>query len=198
MRHLDGVDRLALQIGAVNTVFRSGKKWRGMNTDAVGVTEPLERLRPLKGATALVVGTGGAARAAVFALQAKGSRVALTGRRPEKVRTLAKATGAEALAWDAALGRGFDVLVQSTPVGMSPNVEDNLFPDRIPAEIVFDMVYNPLRTALIKNAETQGKTVVLGLEMFIEQAAAQFELWTKLQAPRAVMRNAVLDVLQGV
>ncbi len=198
MRHLAGIDKLALQIGAVNTVFRKGKQWRGMNTDAIGVTAPLERLRRLKGATALVVGTGGAARAAVFALQAKGARVAIAGRRPEKVRALAKATGAEGLAWEASLGRGFDILVQSTPVGMLPNVEENLFPDRIPAEIVFDMVYNPLRTALIKRAQEQGKTVVLGLEMFIEQAAAQFELWTKLPAPRAVMRNAVLDVLQGV
>lgn len=198
MRHLAGIDKLALEIGAVNTVFRKGNQWRGMNTDAIGVTAPLEGLRRLKGATALVVGTGGAARAAVFALKAKGSRVALTGRRPEKVRALAKASGAEDLTWDAALGRGFDILVQSTPVGMSPNVEENLFPERIPAEIVFDMVYNPLRTALIKNALEQGKTVVLGLEMFIEQAAAQFELWTKLPAPRPVMRNAVLDVLQGV
>lgn len=198
MRHLDGIDKLALQIGAVNTVFRKGKQWRGMNTDAIGVTAPLEQLRPLKGSTALVVGTGGAARAAVFALRAKGTRVAIAGRRPERVRALAKATGAEGLTWDAALQRGFDILVQSTPVGMSPNVDENLFPDRIPAEIVFDMVYNPLRTALIKRAQEQGKTVVLGLEMFIEQAAAQFELWTKLSAPRAVMRNAVLDVLQGV
>src|SRR5690606_1172403 len=128
MRHLAGIDKLALDIGAVNTVFRRGKQWRGMNTDAIGVTAPLEQLRRLKGATALVVGTGGAARAAVFALKAKGSRVALTGRRPEKVKALAKVTGAEALAWDAALGRGFDILVQSTPVGMSPNVEENLFP----------------------------------------------------------------------
>ena len=198
LRHLAGSDKLALQIGAVNTVFRKGKHWWGMNTDAIGVTAPLEQLRRLKGATALVVGTGGAARAAVFALKAKGSRVAVTGRRIEKVRGLARATGAEGLGWDAALQRGFDILVQSTPVGMAPNVEENLFPDRIPAEIVFDMVYNPLRTSLIKRAQEQGKTVVLGLEMFIEQAAAQFELWTKLPAPRAVMRNAVLDVLQGV
>jgi 3-dehydroquinate dehydratase/shikimate dehydrogenase len=198
MRHLAGSDKLALQIGAVNTVFRKGRQWWGTNTDAIGVTAPLERLRRLKGATALVVGTGGAARAAVFGLKAKGARVAVTGRRHEKVRALAQATGAEGLVWDVAIQRGFDILVQSTPVGMSPNVEDNLFPDAIPAEIVLDMVYNPLRTALIKRAREQGKTVVLGLEMFIEQAAAQFELWTKLPAPRAVMRNAVLDVLQGV
>jgi 3-dehydroquinate dehydratase/shikimate dehydrogenase len=198
IRNLAGTDKLALQIGAVNTVFRKGKRWWGMNTDAIGVTAPLEQLRRLKGATALVAGTGGASRAAIFALKAKGARVAVAGRRPDKVRALARATGAEGIAWDTAMGRGFDILVQSTPVGMSPKVEENLFPDKIPAEIVFDMVYNPLRTALIRNAQAQGKTVVLGLEMFVEQAAAQFELWTKLPAPRAVMRNAVLDVLQGI
>lgn len=198
IRRLAGVDKLAAQIGAVNTVFRKGKQWWGTNTDATGVTAPLERLMPLKKATALVVGTGGAARAAVFALKAKGARVSITGRRPEKVLSLAKATEVEGLAWEQALGRGFDILVQSTPIGMAPDVEGNLFPDTIPAEVVFDMVYNPLRTALLKSAAEQGKTVIPGLEMFLEQAAAQFELWAKQTAPRSVMRNAVLDVLQGV
>jgi 3-dehydroquinate dehydratase/shikimate dehydrogenase len=198
MKRLDGVDELAGRIGAVNTVFRKGKRWWGTNTDAIGVTAPLENRMNLRGATALVVGTGGAARAAVFALKAKGARVAIAGRDPKKVGSLAAATGAEPLSWQQALDRGFDILVQSTPIGMSPNVDGTLFPDRIPAEIVFDMVYNPLKTALLKRAGQQGKTVVPGLEMFIEQAAAQFELWTKQTAPRAVMRNAVLDVLQGV
>ena len=88
--------------------------------------------------------------------------------------------------------------MQSTPIGMAPKVDGNLFPGKIPAEIVFDMVYNPLKTTLLKRAGEQGKTVIPGLEMFLEQAAAQFELWTNQTAPRAVMRSAVLDVLQGV
>lgn len=195
---LDGVDALARRIGAVNTVFRKGKRWWGTNTDAMGVTVPLENRISLRGATALVVGTGGAARAAVFALKAKGTRVAIAGRRPEKVRSLARVTDAEGLDWQQALDRGFDILVQSTPIGMAPKVDGNLFPGKIPAEIVFDMVYNPLKTTLLKRAGEQGKTVIPGLEMFLEQAAAQFELWTNQTAPRAVMRSAVLDVLQGV
>ncbi|MCH7871209.1 MAG: type I 3-dehydroquinate dehydratase, partial [Planctomycetes bacterium] len=117
MLRLDGVDALARRIGAVNTVFREGKRWWGTNTDAIGVTVPLENRISLRGATALVVGTGGAARAAVFALKAKGSRVAIAGRDPKKVRSLARATDVEGLDWQQALDRGFDILVQSTPIG---------------------------------------------------------------------------------
>lgn len=198
IKRLDDVDALARRIGAVNTVCRRGKRWWGANTDTIGVTAPLENRMSLKGSTSLVVGTGGAARAAVFALKDKGSRVTVIGRDFKKVRSLARATDAEGLEWQRALDRGFDILVQSTPIGMSPNVDGNLFPERIPADIVFDMVYNPLKTKLLKRAESQGKTAIQGLEMFIEQAAAQFELWTNETAPRAVMRTAVLDVLQGV
>ncbi len=198
IRRLEGVDALAKRIGAVNTVYRKRGKLFGTNTDVAGVTAPLEKRMRLRGSQVLVVGAGGAARAAAFALADKGAKVALTGRSFDKVRRLARAAGAEAVAWDKLPGRGFDALVQTTPVGMHPHVEGNLFPQEIPAEVVFDMVYNPLETALIRQARESGKETIPGLEMFLEQAAAQFEIWTRQSAPRQVMKAAVLDLLQGV
>lgn len=197
LQHLDGLDPLAERIGAVNTVYRKDGKLLGTNTDALGVVKPLEKLLPIEGARILVVGTGGAARAAVFALADRQAKVFVAGRNPAKAEALAKDAGVDAVAWDKLGTASFDALVQTTPVGMSPAVHDSLFPERIPAEIVFDMVYTPLETALLRHAASQGKQTIEGLEMFIEQAVGQFELWTGAKAPRTTMRNAVLDVLQG-
>ena len=190
---LDSVDPVATGIGAVNTVYWKNGKLVGTNTDAVGVTTPLARRIPLKGAQALVVGNGGAAKAAVVSLRQAGCRVGVTGRNPERVRSIAQLHDAEPVAFEELDERYFDVLVQSTPVGMYPEVQDSLFPGRIPADIVFDLVYNPLETALLKHARDESKDVICGIEMFIEQAAAQFEIWTGLEAPREVMERAVLE-----
>lgn len=195
MRYLDIIDPLARRIGAVNTVWRKAGRWRGANTDVEGVTVPLAQHVRLAKASVLVAGNGGAARSAAFALAGAGANLAITGRNPDRVRALAKACGGEALSREQAVARDFDVLVHATPVGMFPNVNETFFPDRIPAQIVFDMVYNPLETVLIRNARQQSKTVVPGLAMFLEQAARQFEIWTGETAPRTVMERAALDAL---
>ena len=196
MRYLDVVDPVARRIGAVNTVWRKAGKWRGANTDAEAVSGPLAKLIKLSGATALIVGNGGAARGAACALIDAGTKVALTGRNPDRVRALSRLTGGEALLHDQAVGRHFDIVVNATPVGMWPNVDDCIFRDNIPAEIVFDMVYNPLETLLVRRAKEQGKQVIPGVKMFIEQAVKQFEIWTGQTAPRAVMEAAALEALQ--
>ena len=89
----------------------------------------------------------------------------------------------------------FDVLIHATPVGMSPRIHDCLFTGRIPGKLVFDMVYNPLETALLQRAKDQGATVIPGVDMFLEQAARQFEIWTGESAPRAAMEKAALEAL---
>jgi 3-dehydroquinate dehydratase/shikimate dehydrogenase len=89
----------------------------------------------------------------------------------------------------------FDALVHATPLGMYPHIDDCFFDGSIPAEIVFDMVYNPLETALTRRASEQGKTVIQGLQMFLEQAAHQFEIWTGETAPRSVMEKAAIEAL---
>lgn len=196
MRRLDGVDLPAHGIGAVNTVFRKrGKLW-GANTDAVGVTAPLAAKVRINHSRILVAGAGGAARAAVFALKERGAKVAVTGRDAQKVQRLARAAGVQAVEFSRLGGNSFDVLVHATPVGMYPKTRGNLFPGRIPADVVFDMVYNPLETALLRHARQEGRETISGLEMFLEQAAAQFQLWTGVEAPRALMRRAVLERLQ--
>lgn len=196
IRYLDVIEPVARRIGAVNTVLRKAGRWRGVNTDIAGVTGPLSRRIRLAKSSVLIVGNGGAARAAACALSEAGARVSLVGRNPDRVRALSRVCGAEALSREQAEARGFDALVHATPVGMFPHVDQCFFNGTIPAELVFDMVYNPLETTLLRRARDQGKAVVGGLEMFIEQAAGQFEIWTGESAPRALMERAALEALE--
>jgi 3-dehydroquinate dehydratase/shikimate dehydrogenase len=196
MRYLDQVDPLAKRIGAVNTVWRKAGKWRGANTDAEAISGPLSKLIKLPKATALIIGNGGAARSAACALADAGARISLTGRNADRVRALARLVGGEPMSHELTLLRHFDIVINATPVGMWPNVGDCYYQDKIPGEIVFDLVYNPLETTLIRRAREQGKQVVPGLKMFIEQAVRQFEIWTGETAPRAAMETAALDALE--
>ena len=195
IRYLDVVEPLARRIGAVNTVWRKSGKWRGTNTDICGVTGPLAKRLRLGKASALIVGNGGAARGAVYALADAGVKLAITGRNLDRVRVLARAVGAELLTREQADTRMFDVLVHATPLGMAPRAGECFFSGRIPAKLVFDMVYNPLETLLLRKAKSQGAECVNGLEMFIEQAVRQFEIFTGENAPRAVMERAALEAL---
>ena len=192
---LDAVEPLARRIGAVNTVWKKAGKWRGANADADGVLVPLGKRLRLSHASVLLAGNGGAARSAAFALTDAGAKVAITGRNLQRVRALAKACGAEALSREQAVSRRFDAVVHATSLGMFPHVDECFFEDVIPADLVFDMVYNPLETRLIRRAREQGKQVILGLEMFLEQAARQFEIWTGEPAPRAAMQKAAEEAL---
>lgn len=191
--YLDAVDPAAEGIGAINTIYWKDGRLVGTNTDAIGITAPLGKRLGLARARILVVGNGGAAKAAIVAVKQAGSEVFVTGRNPSRVDALARLHGVEPLRFESLRDRYFDVLIQSTPVGMVPEIANSLFPGRIPADVVFDLVYNPLETVLLKHAADEGKVVISGIEMFVEQAAAQFRIWTGLDAPREVMRNAVLQ-----
>jgi 3-dehydroquinate dehydratase / shikimate dehydrogenase len=195
MRYLDVVDPLGRRIGAVNTVWRKAGKWRGANTDAEGVTVPLSQHLRLAKSSILIAGNGGAARGAAFALADAGAKVSIAGRNPDRVRALAKSCGGEALLPEQIETRSFDAVIHATPLGMFPHVDECFFKDRIPADLVFDMVYNPLDTVLIRRAREEGKQVVPGLQMFIEQAVRQFEIWTGESAPRSMMEKAALEAL---
>ncbi len=195
IRHLETTDSLAKRIGAVNTVYRRKGKLYGTNTDVLGVTAPLEKRIPLRKASVLVAGNGGAARGAIFSLLDKGAAVTLTGRNPQRVAALARACGVEMIERSKAAAGHYDVLVNTTPLGMAPKLSESFFSDRIPADLVFDMVYNPLETQLLRKAKAAGRETIPGIEMFVEQAAAQFEIWTGEKAPRTIMRNAVAEAL---
>jgi len=191
LRYLDHVEPLAKRIGAVNTVWRKAGRWRGTNTDVDGVLKPLSRHVRLGHATVLVAGYGGAARAAAFALRDAGAEVTITGRDLRRASVLAKAVNAKVISLAQASDAAYDALVHATPVGMFPKVNDSLFPDSIPADVVFDMVYNPHETRLLKHAREQGCEVIHGADMFLEQAAQQFEIWSGETAPRLVMQKAL-------
>jgi 3-dehydroquinate dehydratase/shikimate dehydrogenase len=195
VRYLDYVDPLARRIGAVNTVWRKAGKWRGANTDVAGILGPLSKRMKLAKSTVLIAGNGGAARAAAFALSDAGASVSIVGRNPDRVRALARFTGAQPLGMDELAGRHFDAFVHATPLGMYPEMEKSFFEGDIPAGLVFDMVYNPLETRLLRIAKQQGIATIQGVEMFIEQAAHQFETWTGESAPRQVMEKAIMEAL---
>jgi len=197
MRYLDIIEPLARRIGAVNTVWRKAGKWRGANTDAEGVTRPLEKHLRLAKARVLLGGNGGAARSAAFALQEAGASLSITGRNPDRIRAFAKACGAEPVFREQFRNGGgkWDAFVHATPLGMYPNVNECFFEGQIPADLVFDMVYNPMETLLLRRAKEQGCEVIPGLQMFIEQAVRQFEIFTGESAPRSVMERAALEAL---
>ena len=195
LRYLDIVDPLARRIGAVNTVWKKAGKWRGTNTDADAVSNSLRRHIRLAKSSVLIAGNGGAARSAAFALADAGAKVSLIGRNPDRVRALSKICGAEPLMREQLDSRRFDVFLHATPLGMYPRTDESFFEGVIPAEVVFDMVYNPLDTMLLRNAQAQGKTVVHGIEMFLEQGIRQFEIWTGESAPRSAMEKAALEAL---
>jgi 3-dehydroquinate dehydratase / shikimate dehydrogenase len=142
-------------------------------------------------ASILIAGYGGAARAAALALTDAGAQITITGRNMKRAQLLAKAVRAELITLKEAQARRFDALLHATPVGMSPNPNECLFNDVIPATIVFDMVYNPHDTLLLKRAKQQGCTIIHGSDMLLEQAARQFEIWTGESAPRAAMQAAL-------
>ena len=197
LRYLDTVEPLARRIGAVNTIWKKAGKWRGTNTDAEGVTVPLAKRLKLSKSTALIVGNGGAARGAAFALADAGAKISLVGRNLDRVRALARVCNGEPLSREQAAAKMFDVVVHCTPMGMWPHAEECFFDGRIPGKLVFDMVYNPRETMLLKRAKDQGCETIDGLAMFLEQAARQFEIFTGETAPRAVMEKAALESLAG-
>ena len=199
LRHLDDCDPLAADIGAVNTVVvRGGGKLFGYNTDYVGVLRAIERRMPIAGSRVLILGAGGAARAVAFALAKGGASVVICARRAERATKLARETGGEAMP-RAELRRGFfDAIVNATPLGMHPNTHQSPLSAReLNCRIVFDAIYRPRRTRLLQLAAAIGVETISGVEMFLAQGIAQWEIWTGTRAPEALMRRAVLQRLQA-
>jgi 3-dehydroquinate dehydratase/shikimate dehydrogenase len=198
IKHLDDCDPLAAAIGAVNTVVvRGGGKLFGYNTDYVGVLRALESRVALAGSSVLILGAGGAARAVAFALARAGAAVCICARRPAKAKELARVVGGEAIARSRLRGEFFDAIVNATPVGMYPNANESpLEASELNCRLVFDLIYRPRRTKLLQIAERRGIETVSGVEMFVAQGMAQWEIWTGERAPERVMRRAVVDALE--
>ena len=197
--HLQEVEEDAALCGSVNTVVVHDGLLQGSTTDGRGVTAPLRRLVDLKGKAVTIVGAGGAARAAALALQRKGAKVTVLARDPRQARSVAAAIGCGWSDLAVGLAGAYDVLVNATPLGSRAFPEDSPVPAELlrPGAVVFDMVYDPLETRLLREATAAGCRTVGGLEMLIAQALAQFETWTGLEAPQEVMKSAALFLVQA-
>jgi len=195
--HLDNTDAHTTKIGACNTVVRGqdGKLY-GFNTDAAGVVRPLEQRLAIEGAKVLVLGAGGAARAAVFGLKERGAEVWILNRTSLKAQKLARQAKARTIKRADLRKIAFDVIINATPVGMGNTRDCPLKDEEIQARVVFDMVYNPVETHLLQAARAKGIAVIPGVEMFVQQAARQFEIWTGKPAPAGDMLRAVTITLQ--
>jgi 3-dehydroquinate dehydratase/shikimate dehydrogenase len=190
---LSNMDVFTKRIGACNTLRVIGDgKIVGFNTDVAGIVRPLAKRLKLKGARVAVLGAGGAARAAVFGLVGEGAEVFIVNRTHEKAVALARAAKAKSLKHELLAKTRFDVLINSTPCGMKDSKQAlPIKENELNASLVFDMVYNPLDTPLLKLARSRGLHVITGLEMFVQQGARQFEIWTGKPAPEAEMQRVV-------
>jgi 3-dehydroquinate dehydratase/shikimate dehydrogenase len=194
---MDAVDPVARRIGAINTIRREGDRWTGSNTDVEGFLRPLDdRGVTLGGLRAAIMGAGGSARAVAVALGDRGARVSVHARRPEaaaEVAALANGVGG-----DPVPGPGsWDVLVNCTPVGMHPRADATpMAPSALKGRLVYDLVYNPVETRLLRDARVAGCDTIGGLAMLVAQAEAQFVRWTGMSSPPGVMQAAAERRLQ--
>ncbi|MFM8875300.1 MAG: shikimate dehydrogenase [Anaerolineae bacterium] len=197
---MDELTPTANAIGAVNTIYMRGDKLIGDNTDAPGFLSDLKRVignRELGiGKSAIVLGAGGSARAVVYALANDGWNVTIAARRIEQAQQLADSFSTHhfPLTTFALLPLTFDLIVNTTPLGMTPNTESSPLPENLslPANaFVYDLVYNPRETKLVRDAKAQGCHASTGLGMLIEQATLAFEKWTGHNPPRDVLFDAV-------
>ncbi len=199
LKHLKECEPLAAEIGAVNTVVvRRDGSLCGCNTDYVGVLRALQKKFRLKGSRALIFGAGGSARAAAFALSRAGALVGICARREKAAKGLARAIRGEVVPRRALLTEFFDAILNATPVGMHPHAGISpLAAAELRCRVVMDLVYRPQRTQLLKIAAKKGIATVSGLEMFLAQGIAQWEIWMEKRAPEAAMRGAVLGALRA-
>jgi 3-dehydroquinate dehydratase / shikimate dehydrogenase len=194
---LSNSDPLTRQIGACNTVVRGqdGKLY-GFNTDVGGIVAPLEQRLNLQGAKVLLVGAGGVARAAAFGLKNKGAEVFITNRTTEKAQALARQAKAKYIKKTELIKSTFDVIINATPLGMGANRQSPLDEKELNTKFLFDLVYVPAETRLVKMARTRDIEIIPGLEMFVQQGARQFEIWTGKPAPVAEMAFVVSRALE--
>ena len=202
LRHATAVDGLVQSIGAANTLSFTPAGIEAANTDATAAVESLAAAlsgdeQPPEGTLgvkpAVVLGGGGAARAVAFGLKQRGVEVTVTSRTADRAKKIAAEVGCKAVEWAARHRMPSDCVVNATPVGMHPNVDETPYDKEHlrPYMVVFDTVYNPENTLFIKEARSVGCRTVTGVEMFVRQAAIQFRIWHDVEPPQQVMRDAL-------
>jgi shikimate dehydrogenase len=198
MEYLDEVDETAARIGAVNTIVNNRGRLIGYNTDCPGALQALRTCTSLEGKSVALIGAGGAARAIGFGLAAAGGRVTILNRSRTSGERLAADLQAEFLPLNDLQANRYEILINTTPVGMHPETDATPIPKKDLSKdmVVMDIVYNPIKTRLIRAAEAKNCRTITGVAMFVFQGAHQFELWTGQKAPVDVMQDAVLQALK--
>ncbi|MDO9464777.1 MAG: shikimate dehydrogenase [bacterium] len=214
IKYLDEIDEIAMQIGSVNTIVNENRNLKGYTTDGTAAVRSLkEKGVDIRGKKILILGSGGAARAIAFTLimKEKPASLVIGGIIKDELDKLVQdVKGFGSL--DSRYLTGFitngkslekrlqdvDILIQCTPVGMYPGIDDTPVLKRLlrSSLTVFDIIYTPLKTRLARDAEETGCVVVSGIDMFVYQAALQFELWTDRPAPIDIMKKALLENLK--
>jgi len=199
MQYLDEIDPIAQKIGAVNTVVNNDGMLIGYNTDWQGAVIPLEKYGSLKDKKVALIGAGGAARACGFGMVEKGARLTIFNRTIEKAEILARELDSkvEVRSLDQVPEEmeGYDIIMNATTMGMGKNEGISPLPKSAIDEhhLVFDAVYSPFETQLLKDAKEQGATIIHGTEMLLHQGTEQFRLYTGHTAPENVMREVLLN-----
>jgi shikimate dehydrogenase len=190
---LDYIDPDARRIKAVNTIVNDDGSLKGFNTDGYGILRALAEKIPINGRRVGILGAGGAARAVAYSVIQEGAAATIFNRSREKGEALAADLGLDFRALSEFAAERIDILVNTTPVGMFPREQDTpLTAEQLrPGLVVMDIVYNPVKTRLLREAEAAGCVTIDGLSMFVYQGVRQFELWTGLEAPVEIMRMAV-------
>ena len=191
---LDWIDPLAKTIGAVNTIVYDGQLLRGYNTDWIGIIEPLKSRIDLAGKQVLIVGAGGAARAAIVGLLASNAKVSISNRTLSKAESLASLFHISTVNWEERIEpKIWDIIINTSSVGMGETADESPLEGYQfqSSQIVFETIYNPRTTKLLKDAAAAGAKTIAGLEMLLHQGFAQFELFTGRDAPREAMRRAI-------
>lgn len=193
MKYLDEVDEEALKIGAVNTIINEQGKLKGKNTDWRGIVRTLQEVMEIKGRSFVVLGAGGTAQAAIYAITVAGGFAIIVNRTEETGRRLSLAWGIPFYPLTEIGRLKADCLINTTPVGMYPHIDASPLPAGVLNNFrwVMDVIYHPLQTRLLREAEKAGCGVLSGLTMFVHQGAEQIKLWTGQEPPRELMREVV-------
>jgi shikimate dehydrogenase len=194
---LDGVDPVAADIGAVNTVVnRNGELW-GYNTDCAGAVDPLKQISSPAGKKVYILGAGGAARAVAFGIAREQGRVFIVNRNEERGKSLADHVKGKFVPWYDFTGAEADIIINTTPLGMAPDIHSSPVDKTVlhAGTVVMDIVYNPLDTRLLCDARTVGCKTIDGLSMFIHQGAHQFRLFTGQEPPLELMKNTIIKAM---
>jgi 3-dehydroquinate dehydratase/shikimate dehydrogenase len=193
MDYLPQIDPMARRIGAVNTIVKKKGTLIGYNTDVIGAIQAIEAVTPIADKNVVILGAGGVARAIAYGIVNQRGRLTILNRTFSRAQSLARELFCQAGELEEIQNIEADLLINCTSIGMAPQTEEMPVPESVlrPGMVVFDTVYHPAQTRLLKEARARGCRTISGVDMFVNQAAAQFVLWTGLKAPIEAMRSAL-------